>query len=341
MKKLLTTITFFLCLLLCAGTQSIAKTTAKKKNQTVKITISAAGDCTLGVDSRYNNTFNYYYNQNGAAYFLKKVKPIFSKDDVTIVNFEGTLTNSATRANKTFTFKGPSFYTSILKKGSVEVVNLANNHTMDFGTTGYYDTKKALENSKIKYCHNEIIAYKTVKGVKIAFIGFNRLNGVSEQQIKDTIRTAKKKKASIIIVSFHWGIERDYYPDATQKTLGHCAIDNGASLVLGHHPHVLQGIEKYKNRYIVYSLGNFCFGGNTNPSDKDTMIFQQTFYVKNKKLLKKKDVKVIPCSLSSTNYTNNYQPIPLKGENKYRLIRKINQLSNGMNASFKRNGKAK
>ena len=140
MKKLLTTITFFLCLLLCAGTQSIAKTTAKKKNQTVKITISAAGDCTLGVDSRYNNTFNYYYNQNGAAYFLKKVKPIFSKDDVTIVNFEGTLTNSATRANKTFTFKGPSFYTSILKKGSVEsyifipyllYISVANSKSID------------------------------------------------------------------------------------------------------------------------------------------------------------------------------------------------------------------
>ena len=356
MKKAITTISLILCLCLsipflanAAGTTE-SKTTTKtttsnqkksNKNKTIKITISAAGDCTLGVDSRYNSVFNSYYNQKGASYFLKKVKPVFSKDDITLVNFEGTLTTSTARANKTFTFKGPAKHISILKKGSVEVVNLANNHTMDFGSSGYSDTKKTLKKNKIAYCNNSTIAYKKVKGVKIAFLGFNALNGVTEQQIKDAIKTAKKKRATIIIVSFHWGIERDYYPNSVQKSLGRCAIKNGASLVLGHHPHVLQGIEKYKGRYIVYSLGNFCFGGNTNPSDKDSMIFQQTFYVKNGKLLKKNDVKVIPCSISSVSSTNNFQPTPLSGSSKKRVIQKINKLSNGMHASFKTNGKAK
>lgn len=326
--------------------ETSAQTTTEKKNtekksNTVAITISGAGDCTLGVDSRYNNTFNDYYNRKGAAYFFKNVRSLFRKDDLTIVNFEGTLTNSSTRANKTYTFKGPAKYAKILKKGSVEVVNLANNHTLDFGTTGFADTKKTLKDNGISYSGGSNIAYKKVQGVKIAFIGFNVLNGVSEQQVKTTIAKAKKKKATIIIASFHWGIEKDYYPNAREKALGHCAISNGASLVLGHHPHRVQGIEKYKGRYIVYSLGNFCFGGHTNPDDKDAIIFQQTFYVKNGKLQKKNDVKVVPCSISSVDYTNNFQPTILKGSEGKRLIRKINTLSKGMNASFKYDGTAK
>lgn len=313
----------------------------KKTDNVVKITISAAGDCTLGVDSRYNNSFHTYYNKYGSAYFFKKVKKTFQKDDVTLVNFEGTLTNSTNRANKTFTFKGPASYAKILKKGSVEVVNIANNHTMDFGTTGFTDTKKTLKKNEIGYCYGSTIAYKKVKGIKIAFIGFNQLNGVSKQQIRDTIKKARKKKAKIIIVSFHWGIEKDYYPNSTQKTMGRYAIEAGASLVLGHHPHVLQGIEKYRGRYIVYSLGNFCFGGNMNPADKDTMIFQQTFYVKNGKLQKKNDARIIPCSLSSVSSTNNYQPVSLSGKSKNRVVEKLNKLSRGMNVTIKSNGKIK
>lgn len=348
---LLLAVTFFFVLstatIVMAETTTSSKdtttnSTTEEKDKVIEITISAAGDCTLGVDSRYNNRFNDTYNSNNAAYFFKKVKPVFSKDDITIVNFEGTLTTSSARANKTYTFKGPAKYTNILKKGSVEVVTLANNHTMDFGSKGFRDTKNNLKKSKISYCIGSTIAYKKIKGVKVAFIGFNLINNnVSEQQIKNTIQKAKKKQATIIITSFHWGIEKEYYPNGKQKSYGHCAINNGADLVLGHHPHRLQGIEKYKGRYIVYSLGNFCFGGHTNPDDKDAMIFQQTFYVKNGTLQKKNDAKVIPCSISSVTDRNNFQPKVLTGSSKKRVIKKINKLCKGMDVTLKSNGKVK
>ncbi len=324
-----------------AATSKPAATAAAKAAKPVEITISAAGDCTLGVDSRYNSVFNGYYNRKGAAYFLKKVRPVFAKDDLTIVNFEGTLTTSKNRARKSFTFKGPAKHASILTKGSVEVANLANNHSRDFGAKGLADTKRTLKKRGIAYCQNSTIAYKTVKGTKVAFLGFNELSGVTKAQIKAGIKKAKKAKAAIIIVSFHWGIERDYYPASVQKKLGRYAISCGASLVLGHHPHVLQGIEEYKGRYIVYSLGNFCFGGNTNPKDKDTMIFQQTFTVKNGKLTKKDDARIIPCSLSGSKSTNTFQPRILKGAEKKALVKKMNRLSRGMGVKVASNGRLK
>lgn len=312
-----------------------------KAAKPVEITISAVGDCTLGVDSRYNSAFNDYYRRKGAAYFLKKVRPVFAKDDLTIVNFEGTLTTSKNRAIKAFTFKGPASYASILTKSSVEVANLANNHSRDFGAKGLADTKRTLKKRGIAYCQNTTIAYKTVKGVKVAFLGFNGLDGVTKKQVKVGIKKAKKAKAQIIVVSFHWGIERDYYPGSAQKSLGRYAIDCGASLVLGHHPHVLQGIEEYKGRYIVHSLGNFCFGGNTNPKDKDTMIFQQTFTVKNGKLAKKDDARIIPCSLSGSTSTNTFQPRILKGAEKRALVKKMNRLSRSLGVKVAANGRLK
>lgn len=312
----------------------------EKKDKIVKIKISAAGDCTLGVDSRYNTRFNQKYNAKGSSYFLKKVKNVFSKDDITIVNLEGTLTNSTSRASKAFTFKGKKSYTKILTSGSVEAVTIANNHTMDFGSQGFKDTKKAVRDAGIRCFGYGDISYKTVKGEKVAMIGVNALpsQGKKDAYVKNLINKAKKNKPDLIIIYFHWGIEQNSTPNSTQKNLAHKSIDWGADLVLGSHPHVLQGIEKYKGRYIVYSFGNFCFGGNSNPKDKDTMIFTQTFTFKNKKLTTKNDAKVIPCSVSGVKYTNDFQPRVLSGSEKTRVRNKINYRSRGMRTKINKNG---
>lgn len=313
---------------------TIEQQEAEKEEPPVSITISAAGDCTLGTDENFDQSrsLNAYYDENGPAYFLQSVKPVFEADDLTIVNMEGTITESTSRMDKTFAFKGPADYTKILTEGSVEAANLANNHSRDYGEQSYTDTIAALDAAGIVNFGYDRTAVMDVNGVKVGLVGTYELAegmGCEEEMIAN-IKAVEDQGAQIVIVSFHWGIERENYPDETQVNLAHSAIDHGADLVLGHHPHVLQGIEVYNGKNIVYSLGNFCFGGNSNPSDKDTMIFQQTFTVQNGELVEDNVTNVIPCSLSSESGRNTYQPTPLEGEEKDRVMAKIEEFSAGL-----------
>lgn len=305
-----------------------------QKQAPVSITISAAGDCTLGTDSSFNQStsLNAYYNSNGAAYFLQNVKPIFEADDLTIVNMEGTLTESDSRQDKTFAFKGPGEFTQILTSGSVEAANLANNHSHDYGDQSYTDTINYMEEAGITTFGYDRTAVMDVNGVKVGLVGTYELaDGMGcEAGMIENIKKVESEGAQVVIVSFHWGMERENYPNDNQKSLAHSAIDNGADLVLGHHPHVLQGIEKYKGKNIVYSLGNFCFGGNSNPSDKDTMIFQQTFTIESGELVEDDVTNIIPCSVSSASGYNDYQPTPLEGSEKDRVMQKIEEFSSGL-----------
>ena len=313
---------------------TIEQQEAEKEEPPVSITISAAGDCTLGTDENFDQSrsLNAYYDENGPAYFLQSVKPVFEADDLTIVNMEGTLTESTSRMDKTFAFKGPADYTKILTEGSVEAANLANNHSRDYGEQSYTDTIAALDAAGIVNFGYDRTAVMDVNGVKVGLVGTYELAegmGCEEEMIAN-IKAVEEQGAQIVIVSFHWGIEKENYPDENQVNLAHSAIDHGADLVLGHHPHVLQGIEVYNGKNIVYSLGNFCFGGNSNPSDKDTMIFQQTFTVQNGELVEDNVTNVIPCSLSSESGRNTYQPTPLEGEDKDRVMAKIEEFSAGL-----------
>lgn len=299
----------------------------------VSLTLSVVGDCTLGTDETfdYDTSLNAYYENYGADYFLQNVKDIFSTDDLTIANFEGTLTDSDEREDKTFAFKAPASYASILTGGSVEAVNTANNHSHDYGEQSFDDTLAALDNAGIVHFGYDETAVMDVKGIKVGLVGIYELYDhlEREQQLKDNIAKVKADGAQLIVVIFHWGNETETVPDSNQTTLGRIAIDEGADLVCGHHPHVLQGIETYKGRNIVYSLGNFCFGGNSSPSDMDTMIYQQTFTIDADGVKKDNVTNIIPCSISSAAYDgyNNYQPTPAEGDEATRILGKINERS--------------
>lgn len=299
----------------------------------VSLTLSVVGDCTLGTDETfdYDTSLNAYYENYGADYFLQNVKDIFSTDDLTIANFEGTLTDSDEREDKTFAFKAPASYASILTGGSVEAVNTANNHSHDYGEQSFNDTLAALDDAGIVHFGYDETAVMDVKGIKVGLVGIYELYDhlEREQQLKDNIAKVKADGAQLIVVIFHWGNETETIPDSNQTTLGRIAIDEGADLVCGHHPHVLQGIETYKDRNIVYSLGNFCFGGNSSPSDMDTMIYQQTFTIDADGVKKDNVTNIIPCSISSAAYDgyNNYQPTPAEGDEATRILGKINERS--------------
>ena len=299
----------------------------------VSLTLSVVGDCTLGTDETfdYDTSLNAYYENYGADYFLQNVKDIFSTDDLTIANFEGTLTDSDEREDKTFAFKAPASYASILTGGSVEAVNTANNHSHDYGDQSFDDTLAALDDAGIVHFGYDETAVMDVKGIKVGLVGIYELYDhlEREQQLKDNIAKVKADGAQLIVVIFHWGNETETVPDSNQTTLGRIAIDEGADLVCGHHPHVLQGIETYKGKNIVYSLGNFCFGGNSSPSDMDTMIYQQTFTINADGVKKDNVTNIIPCSISSAAYDgyNNYQPTPAEGDEATRILGKINERS--------------
>ena len=299
----------------------------------VSLTLSVVGDCTLGTDETfdYDTSLNAYYENYGADYFLQNVRSIFSADDLTIANFEGTLTDSDEREDKTFAFKAPASYASILSGSSVEAVNTANNHSHDYGDQGFDDTLAALDDAGIVHFGYDETAVMDIKGIKVGLVGIYELYDHlgREQQLKDNIAKVKADGAQLIVVIFHWGNETETVPDSNQTTLGRMAIDLGADLVCGHHPHVLQGIETYKGKNIVYSLGNFCFGGNSSPSDMDTMIYQQTFTIDADGVKNDNVTNIIPCSISSAAYDgyNNYQPTPAEGDEATRILEKINERS--------------
>ena len=305
--------------------------TPEPKMDPVSLTLSVVGDCTLGTDEYfdYDTSLNAYYENYGADYFMANVKSIFSKDDLTIANFEGTLTESTEREDKQFAFKAPASYANILTAGSIEAVNTANNHSHDYGEESFNDTLKALDTANILHFGYDETAVTEVKGVKVELVGIYELNDHlgREEQLKQNIAKVKQDGAQLIVVIFHWGNEKEEVPDESQKTLGHLAIDEGADLVCGHHPHVLQGIEEYKGKNIVYSLGNFCFGGNAYPSDMDTIIFQQTFTIDQNGVKDDNVTNIIPCSISSDSDYNNYQPTPAEGEEATRIMQKIQKRS--------------
>ena len=239
----------------------------------VKIVMNFAGDCTIGSDSNYGykNTFYDVYDQQQGnySYFFENMQSLFANDDITVVNFEGTLTDYKVKTPKEFNFRAPPEYANVILSGDIQAVNLANNHTKDYGQTGYDDTLKTLEEYGIPYFGYDNYYIFEKDGIKIGFAGLTAIwDGTIEKRIDNAIAYFDENSCNAKVFTFHWGNERVYKQNEYQKRVGHYAIDHGVDLIVGHHPHVVQGIEEYNGKYIVYSLGNFCFGGNTNPQTK-------------------------------------------------------------------------
>lgn len=296
------------------------------------ITISATGDCTLGKmqDHGYSGSFYSYYDTYGEEYFFSGVKDVFENDTFTLINLECVLTDSENRVEKTYNLKGKPEYAGILPASSIEGCSLGNNHTYDYGESSHTDTENALEERDVVYAFQDHVGtYTTEDGLVIGVVSASLLSmsATYENYIYDGIATLKEQGADIIVACCHWGIEREYYPNDYQRNLAHAFVDAGADLVIGNHPHVLQGIEMYNGKMICYSLGNFCFGGNRNPNDKNTMIFQQTFTFVDGELNSEIDARIIPCRLSSADSYNDFKPIIAEDSRKQTIIDNVNAYS--------------
>jgi poly-gamma-glutamate synthesis protein (capsule biosynthesis protein) len=316
----------------------------EEKDRLVEITISAAGDVSLGNhrDQGFSYSFREKYAEMGdRAYFFENVAPFFEEDDFTIVNLEGVLTFAEeVREGRTFYIKGDPEYANILTLGGVEAVSMSNNHVNDYGEQGKEDTIDALTAEGIGYAYDNILGLYEVKGILIGYVSVNETSMGTrvESYLQEGINALKDQGADLILASCHWGTEHVNYPEEYQITLGRNCIDWGADLVIGHHPHVLQGIEYYQGKYIIYSLANFCFGANRNPVDKDTIIYQQTFTFVDNDLQEETTAKVIPCSISSVETRNDYRPTPAIGEEAERILERMRQYSLDGNLSFAEDG---
>ncbi len=290
------------------------------------LTLSAVGDCTLGSDYRVKGAEGTFdaamkaWNDDSSVPYAG-VREVLSRDDLTIANLEGPLSHAKPAVNHTFVFNGRPEYAEALAKGSVEMVNLANNHAGDFGPDGMKQTIESVEDAGVGSFGNGRIDVRTVKGIEVVNMGYlGGGKGTRGQVVKDVKK--HKRPDNLVIVSFHWGVEGLNVPTDDQRTMAHAVIDAGADLILGHHPHVLQGIETYKGHHIVYSLANFVFGGHSNPADKDSMIYQEVFS-KEGGVVVTKESRVLPVRISSVTTHNDFRPVLLDGEDKARVLAKV------------------
>lgn len=306
------------------------------------LTISAAGDCTLGGDMKGRSegdfTSQIYADEEPLTYCFRNVADIFAADDLTIVNLEVVLTESSaysTAEDKQFIMRGKPAYVNMLTSSSIEVANIANNHVTDFGEAGIEEMAQLLNMAGIGFCGYGYTYTAEVNGFTVGFVGIN--TWTTKQSVMEETISGMREACDILIVSFHWGNELEYKATSKQEKYGHMAVDLGADLVLGHHPHVLNGIEVYKGVNIVYSLGNFCFGGKRNPTDKDTFIYQHTFVEREDGSIGGEGT-VIPCKITSVanDEYNNYQPTPVSDpEEAERILKKIEKYSRQFDEALK------
>lgn len=297
------------------------------------ITVTCTGDFTIGGDNYHKKGKKFYSelekNDNNINFTMANVRDIFRNDTLTLVNFEGTFTETKNvpdnKKGNSFLFNISPSYVNVLTDNYIEAVSLENNHVMDHGSQGYEDTKDTLREAGVIYSNSTEIGVFYVNGIQVAMLSYLCIDRYNKafppyENLFDKVAAdikETKEKYPIVIVSFHWGREKDYSPTDNQIKMGRLAVDAGADLVIGHHSHRINPIELYNGVYICYSLGNFCFSGNDKPDDMNSYIFQTRFLVdKNTQEAKNLGFRIIPIRITSLKDRNNYTPTPITDDMK-------------------------
>ena len=289
------------------------------------ITLSFVGDCLCATDARtsYANCFEEVAEREEPEYFLSKVSHLFLNDDFTIADCENVFSDNENLSMRdkgqianpdieAYWFKTKSKNANILSVGGIDMVSIENNHIDDYGVQGHSDTQDALDNAGVLWGEEGKIVYYKMKGYKIAVICVSMYNDSVLENIKGYINKASKK-SDYQIIYFHGGKEAVHTAETWKVNACHALIDSGADLIIGDHPHVLQPREIYNGKTIIYSMGNFIFGGNRHPENR-TIIYQHTLSLDSNGTLTTEKGKIIPCYVY-TGDMNNWQPAIIKDKN--------------------------
>lgn len=275
-------------------------------------TLTFAGDCTLGSSPGTYYAPLGFVQTVGETYTYPFANVIqwFAEDDFTFVNLEGPLTDVGNPVVKRYTFRGPTVFVNILLENSIEAVTFANNHALDYGRAGYDSTVTVLQEAGVPFVERDASTVVTLPdGLTIGIYGAE-YSYLDKADMVAEITAMKQAGVNVIIYAPHWGVEGSYRNTELQRDMAYAAIDAGAHIVCGSHPHVLQPIEMYNGGVIFYSLGNFSFGGNGKPEDFDTALVQQEILVDPQGNISLGQQVIVPCSISSVTDLNNYQPTP-------------------------------
>ena len=299
-------------------------------------TLSFAGDCTIGSLLEWQGSqpgdFQSVVGTN-YSYPLSGVRHIFSEDDLTVVNLEGTFTHAEEAVEKPYRFKSDPVYVQVLTEGSVEAVSASNNHSEDFLEEGVRDTLSTLENAGILYTRAGTPLIQTLDGgLKLGIVSYNTVDNWESEEVwrgsvERDIQSCKEADCDLIIGFMHWGtVEYLTEPEEWEVEFAHDMVDWGCDLIVGGHAHILQRMEYYSGVPIFYSMGNFCYGGNLNPDDKDSVIVQAEFTRDSGTgEVSRSDLRVIPCKISTRNDKNDYCPTPCEegSEDYLRILERL------------------
>ncbi|GAC56296.1 hypothetical protein GOHSU_04_01660 [Gordonia hirsuta DSM 44140 = NBRC 16056] len=334
------------------GNSATAPNSHRPDGASGTITLSWAGDNILGTDPKFGGlTLPVAWERSGRdpGYFFQNVKKYFATDDLTIANFEVVLTGDTRNprpkeGTEFYHFAGDPAMAKTLPAGGIDVVTVANNHTWDYGRKGFTETTRALAAAGIKYVGTGNPGYdgsdydysliEDVKGIKVGLVSYQTWADTPQtrKKIRTDLADLRRRGAQVVIPYFHWGIEAVHEPYEVQRDLARVAIDAGADAVIGTHPHVLQSMDVYKGKLIAYSLGNFAFGGNTDPTDKRTAILQTRLSV-NDGAVRGVEYRVIPTRISRTEAYNDYVPTPYTGTQRTQVLGFLNQISPALNGT--------
>lgn len=271
------------------------------------ITMIATGDV---IPARSVNTRMI---NRGFTWPFEKTKDLLAAADLTIINLEAPLVSGCLPTDQGMIFCCDTRAVEGLVYAGVDIATLANNHTDNYSQSGIDETKEILSEKGITPVTQMVL--KNIKGITFAFLAFNDI-GIPDEGIKEKI-TAARAQADIVVVSFHWGVEYTTQPTDRQIRMAHEAVDVGADVILGNHPHWIQPVELYKDKFIIYAHGNFIFDQMWSEETKYGVVGRYTFY--DGKLV---DIEYIPV------YIQDYgQPQILEGQQRETILQKMKDTS--------------